>query len=127
MTCLTVYSENQLVKVLPLPFFACFLDRNCNCNCHTNHWVVTSTDKSHHFYADVPFGTLQGLNSMFVPIFRYTIRHIIRVFIEYIIILLFSSQQFYHTKNLCTSLSAEWQQSSVKKNTLHSKVQSIKH
>ena len=30
--------------VLEFSAFCCFLDRNCNSYCHTNHWVVTSAD-----------------------------------------------------------------------------------
>ncbi len=30
--------------------FACLFDSNSTSNSHTNHGVVTCTDKSHHFY-----------------------------------------------------------------------------
>ncbi len=38
------------IKVfLELPCVCCFLHRNCNCNCHSYHWVISSSDKTHHF------------------------------------------------------------------------------
>ena len=33
---------------LELAVVSCFLNRNCNCYCSTNHWVITHADKSHH-------------------------------------------------------------------------------
>ena len=44
------FIELFLQIFLEFSSICCFLDRNRNCNCHTNHRVVTSTDKSHHFY-----------------------------------------------------------------------------
>ena len=38
--CIALYLE--------LSSLCSFLDTNSNCNCHTNHWVVTGTDKTHH-------------------------------------------------------------------------------
>ena len=29
---------------------ACLFDRNCNCNSHTNHGVVTCADETHHLF-----------------------------------------------------------------------------
>ena len=35
---------------LELSVLSCFLNAYSNSNCHTNHWVVTCSDQSHHFY-----------------------------------------------------------------------------
>ncbi len=43
-------ASNFYAFILEFTFFSCFFNRNCNCNSHTNHWVVTCTDKTHHFY-----------------------------------------------------------------------------
>ena len=35
---------------LELSVLSCFLNTYSNSNCHTNHWVVTCSNQSHHFY-----------------------------------------------------------------------------
>ena len=35
---------------LKLTSLSSFLNTNRNCHCSTNHWVVTHSNKSHHFY-----------------------------------------------------------------------------
>ena len=33
-----------------LKLLTCLFNSNCTSNSHTNHWVVTCTDKTHHLY-----------------------------------------------------------------------------
>ena len=55
------YNYEKSQKALKIKeLLACFFDSNCNCNSHTNHGVVTSSDKSHHLFA---LGVLEGLQS----------------------------------------------------------------
>ena len=43
-------SEQSVIILYFLEFtsLCCFLDSYCNSNCHTNHWVVSCADKTHH-------------------------------------------------------------------------------
>ncbi len=51
ITILSSLSVFLIHKIyLELPSLRCFLNRNCNCDCSTNHRIITHTDKSHHFY-----------------------------------------------------------------------------
>ena len=37
-----------LCRFLELTSLCSFLNSYCNCYSHTNHWVVTCTDQTHH-------------------------------------------------------------------------------
>ncbi len=51
ITILSSLSVFLIHKIyLELAFLRCLLNRNCNCDCSTNHRIITHTDKSHHFY-----------------------------------------------------------------------------
>ena len=49
ITVLPWFNVFSICKVyLELSSLGCFLNRNGNCYCSTNHWVITHSDKSHH-------------------------------------------------------------------------------
>ncbi len=52
MMCLTFLSMIKFEfykQSAEKPLLACLFNSNCTCNSHTNHGVVTCTDKAHHF------------------------------------------------------------------------------
>ena len=56
VACTTFISFAKVFFCSPFLFqkksklLACLFDRNCNCNSHTYHGVVTCTDETHHLY-----------------------------------------------------------------------------